>query len=189
MDPDQLLHWKNKIEKKTNKNKKKKTREISRRLYRKRLVRKGFVIWQKCFASMKIKMEFSFRSSGKEKKLWWRLLVVKLTILFSLLLCFRTGIHCRNFPKISTFVRACLHGGGEPQVGEVTRLAGKCENMQSYNPGVLRWGFLRLLLRLQLGSLSISVPSSHLEKDERLILGHVCIYSWKRHGLCYAVLG
>ena len=61
--------------------------------------------------------------------------------------------------------------------------------MQSYNPGVLGWGFLRLLLRLQLGSLSISVPSSHLEKDERLILGHVCIYSWKRHALCYAVLG
>ena len=61
--------------------------------------------------------------------------------------------------------------------------------MQSYNPGVLGWGFLRLLLRLQLRSLSRGVPSSHLEKDERLILGHVCIYSWKRHALCYAVLG
>ena len=36
---------------------------------------------------------------------------------------------------------------------------------------------LRLLLRLQLGSLSRGVPSSHLEKDERLILGHVYIYS------------
>ena len=46
--------------------------------------------------------------------------------------------------------------------------------IQSYNPGVL--GFLRLLLRLQLGSLSIVVPSSRLEKDERLILVHVCIY-------------
>ena len=52
--------------------------------------------------------------------------------------------------------------------------------MQSYNPGVLGWGFLRLLLRLQLRSLSRGVPSSHLEKDERLILGHICIYSWKR---------
>ena len=61
--------------------------------------------------------------------------------------------------------------------------------MQSYNPGVLGWGFLRLLLRLQLRSFSIGVPSSHLEKDERLILGHICIYSWKRHALCYAVLG
>ena len=58
--------------------------------------------------------------------------------------------------------------------------------MQSYNPGVLGWGFLRLLLRLQLRSLSRGVPSSHLEKDERLILGHVCSYSWKRHALCYA---
>ena len=61
--------------------------------------------------------------------------------------------------------------------------------MQSYNREVLGWGFLRLLLRLQLESLSIDVPSSHLEKDERFILGHVCIYSWKRHALCYAVLG
>ena len=54
---------------------------------------------------------------------------------------------------------------------------------------MLGWGFLRLLLRLQLGSLSRGVPSSHLEKDERLILGHICIYSWKRHALCYAVFG
>ena len=61
--------------------------------------------------------------------------------------------------------------------------------MQSYNPGVLEWGFLRLLLHLQLRSLSRGVPSSHLEKDERLILGHICIYSWKRHALCYAVFG
>ena len=61
--------------------------------------------------------------------------------------------------------------------------------MQSYNPAVLGWGFLRSLLRLQLRSLSTGVPSSHLEKDERLILGHICIYSWKRHALCYAVLG
>ena len=54
---------------------------------------------------------------------------------------------------------------------------------------MLGWGFLRLLLRLQLGSLSRGVPSSHLEKDERLILGHIRIYSWKRHALCYAVFG
>ena len=61
--------------------------------------------------------------------------------------------------------------------------------IQSYNPGVLGWGFLRLLLCLQLRRLSRGVPSSHLEKDERLILGHICIYSWKRHALCYAVFG
>ena len=58
---------------------------------------------------------------------------------------------------------------------------------QSYNPGVLGWGFLKLLLRLQWRSLSRGVPSSHVEKDERLILGHICVYSWKRHALCYAV--
>ena len=52
--------------------------------------------------------------------------------------------------------------------------------MQSYNPGVLRLGFL---------SLSRGVASSNLEKGERLILGHICIYSWKRHPLCYAVFG
>ena len=49
--------------------------------------------------------------------------------------------------------------------------------------------FLLLLLRLQLRSLSRGVPSSHLKKDQRLILGHTCIYSWKRHVLCYAVFG
>ena len=46
-----------------------------------------------------------------------------------------------------------------------------------------------VLLRMQLRSLSRGVPSSHLEKDERLILGHICIYSWKRHALCYVVFG
>ena len=61
--------------------------------------------------------------------------------------------------------------------------------MQSYNPRVLGWGFLRLLLRLELGSLSTGVPSSRLEKDERLILGRLCIYSRKSPALCYAVLG
>ena len=42
--------------------------------------------------------------------------------------------------------------------------------MQSYNPGVLRSGFLILLLGLQLGSFSIGYPNLRLEKDERLIL-------------------
>ena len=48
--------------------------------------------------------------------------------------------------------------------------------IQSYNPGVLRKGFLRLLLRLQLRSLSRGFPSSHLVKDERLILAHTCLF-------------
>ena len=62
--------------------------------------------------------------------------------------------------------------------------------IQSYSPGVLLgWGFLRLSLHLQSGSLSIGVPSSRLEKDERLFLGNVCIYLWKHHALCYVVLG
>ena len=54
---------------------------------------------------------------------------------------------------------------------------------------MLRWGILRLVLRLKLRSLNRGIPSSHLEKDKRLILGYICIYSWKRHALCYAVLG
>ena len=81
---------------------------------------------------------------------------------------------------------ACLHGGG----GRYNRGRKiKRVYIQSYNPGLLGWGFLRLLLRLQLRSLSRDVPSSHLEKDEKLILGHICIYSLKCHSLCYAVLG
>ena len=54
---------------------------------------------------------------------------------------------------------------------------------------MLGWGFLRLLFRLQLRSLSRGVPSPHLEKDEIFILGHICIYSRKRHALWYAVSG
>ena len=48
--------------------------------------------------------------------------------------------------------------------------------MQSYNPGVLGWGFLRLLLRLQLRTLSRGVPSLNLEKGERVILGHMYLF-------------
>ena len=39
-----------------------------------------------------------------------------------------------------------------------------------------------------MGLLSRGVPSSHLEKDERLILGHVFFHE-KRHALCYGVFG
>ena len=90
---------------------------------------------------------------------------------------------CKQTPKVWT-LRAWRWGNPPSRGRKIKRVY-----MQSYNPGVLEWGFLRLLLRLQLRSLSRGVPSSHLEKDERLILGHVCIYSWKRHALCYAVLG
>ena len=62
---------------------------------------------------------------------------------------------------------------GEPQVGEVTRLAVvEIYNAFTYNLTT----FLRLLLRLKLRSLSRGFPSSHLEKDERLILGHICLF-------------
>ena len=53
---------------------------------------------------------------------------------------------------------------------------------------LLGWGFLRLLLHLQLRSLSRGVPNSHLKMMKRLILGHIWINSWKFHA-CYAVLG
>ena len=46
-----------------------------------------------------------------------------------------------------------------------------------------------MLFCLQLRSLSRGIPSSHLEKEERLILGHICIYLWKRHAFCYVVFG
>ena len=76
-------------------------------------------------------------------------------------------------------------------LGEVTRLA-VVEEWNAFTCnlttlgcwGKASWG---CLLRLQLRSLSRGVPSSHLGKDEGLILRHICIYSWKSHGLCYAV--
>ena len=95
---------------------------------------------------------------------------------------YRTGVVVAFF---EFFFRACLHGDGGPQVGwgNPPSRGRKIKHVyiQSYNPGELGWGFLRFLLRLQLRSLSRGVPSSHLEKDERLILGHTHIYSWKRH--------
>ena len=100
------------------------------------------------------------------------------------------GLVAINFMTKGTHLRPCLHGtpgrwDNPPSRGRKIKRV----YMHSYNPGVLGWGFLRLLLRLQLRSLSRGIPSSHLEKDESLILGHICIYSWKRHALCYAVFG
>ena len=64
-------------------------------------------------------------------------------------------------------VRACLHGGGGPQVGEVARGRKiKRVYMQSYNPGVLGRGFSRLLLRLQLKSFSRG-PQAHISKKTK----------------------
>ena len=34
------------------------------------------------------------------------------------------GNRCKNYVNIFPGVRACLHGGGGPQVGDVTRLGG-----------------------------------------------------------------
>ena len=62
--------------------------------------------------------------------------------------------------------------------------------MQSYNPGVLRWGFLKLsTLALTIGEYEHRRPMLMSREDERLILGHVSIYWWKRHAFCCAVWG
>ena len=53
---------------------------------------------------------------------------------------------------LKLLLRACFHAAGGPRVSKVTRLAvvekKKRVYVQSYNPEVLGWGFLRLLLRL-----------------------------------------
>ena len=59
--------------------------------------------------------------------------------------------------------------------------------MQSYNPGVLGWGFLRLLLRLQLRSLSGRRPKLTSRK-RRKINSRTRTYLFMK-ALCYAVLG
>ena len=112
----------------------------------------------------------------------------------SALFCSFAAISSRDASLANNFFSACLHVGEDSTPGGwgIPLSRGrkiKRVYLQSYNPGLLGWGFLRLLLRLQLGSLNIGVLSSSLEKDERFILGHVCIYSWKRHTLCDAVLG
>ena len=62
--------------------------------------------------------------------------------------------HCwRNLSRVKIWQsrqRACLHGGrwgNPPNRGRKIKRV----YIQSYKPGVLGWGFLRLLLRLQLG--------------------------------------
>ena len=104
----------------------------------------------------------------------------------SALFCSFAAISSRDASLANSFFRACLHVGEDPlsRGRKIKRIY-----LRSYNPELLGWGFLRVLLRLQLGSLNIGVLSLSLEKDERFILGHVCIYSWKRHTLCDAVLG
>ena len=37
--------------------------------------------------------------------------------------------------------------------------------------------FLEVVFALEIKEFEQRVPSSHLEKDERLILGYICIYS------------
>ena len=80
---------------------------------------------------------------------------------------------------INVLFRACLQGGGGAQGGEVTRLA-VAENktrlhtiLQPRGAGVR---FLEVVVALAIKELGRGVPSSHLERDERLILGHRCIY-------------
>ena len=69
--------------------------------------------------------------------------------------------HCRrNFSRVKIWQsrqRACLHGGGwgnPPNCGRKI----KCVYIQSYKPGVLGWGFLRLLLRL---------PQAHVSRKTK----------------------
>ena len=87
----------------------------------------------------------------------------------------------RNFSRVKIWQsrqRACLHGGGwgnSPWSQNKTRLH---TILQTWSAGLR---FLEVVVAL--------APSSRLEKDESLILGNVCIYLWKRHALCYAVLG
>ena len=102
------------------------------------------------------------------------------------MICLARRSICHNFSKgLFTWRWGTLGRWGNPpsRGRKIKRVY-----IQSYNPGVLGWVFLRLLLRLQLENLSIGVPSSRLEKDERLILRHMYLFI-KEDALCYAVLG
>ena len=80
------------------------------------------------------------------RRFWW----VIITSLYQLMLqswyqkTAQSLVNTRN-PIPDHELRACLHGGGGPQVGEVTRLAVvekmACVYMQTYNPGVPGWRY------------------------------------------------
>ena len=77
-------------------------------------------------------------------------------------------------------LRTCLHWrwGTPGRWGNLLSCGQKIKHVyiQSYNPGVLGWGFLRLLLCLQLRSLSRGVPSSHLEKKKINFWKHIYLF-------------
>ena len=49
--------------------------------------------------------------------------------------------------------------------------------------------FLEVVVALATKEFEQRRPKLTSRKDKRLILGHICIYSWKRYALCYAVFG
>ena len=49
--------------------------------------------------------------------------------------------------------------------------------------------FLEVVVALEIKEFEQRRPRFTSRKRRKLILGHICIYSWKRHALCYAVFG
>ena len=80
---------------------------------------------------------------------------------------------------------ACL----APVYMEVTRSKNKTRLHAILLPRGAGVRFLEVVVALSSKELEQRRPKLTSQKDERLTLGHICVYSWKCHALCYAVFG
>ena len=72
---------------------------------------------------------------------------------------------------------------------EVTRSKNKTRLHAILLPRGAGVRFFEVVVALSSKELEQRRPKLTSQKDERLTLGHICVYSWKCHALCYAVFG
>ena len=77
---------------------------------------------------------------------------------------------------INVLFRACLQGGVGAQVTRRAVAENKTRLHTILQPRGTGVRFLEVVVALAIKELGRGAPSSHLERDERLILGHRCIY-------------
>ena len=86
------------------------------------------------------------------------------------------------------FFRACLNGGGGPQVGEVTR-KNKTRLLAILQPRGAGVVFLEIAVALTIKEFEQRRPKLTSRKRRKIKSRTIRIYSGKRHTLCYAVFG
>ena len=100
----------------------------------------------------------------------------------------RRTLECSGLFKTSVFFRACLNGGGGPQVGEVTR-KNKTRLLAILQPRGAGVVFLEIAVALTIKEFEQRRPKLTSRKRRKIKSRTIRIYSGKRHALCSAVFG